>query len=61
VMVTEVPNGPAVGLRLMMFGTIVNGRPLLGVPLTVTTKLPVVAEVGTIATIEVSLQLVAPA
>jgi len=64
VTVTNVPIPPDDGLRPVIVGAAaltVKFTPLLGVPLTVTTTLPVVAEVGTIATIEVSLQLVAPA
>ena len=60
VIVTEVPTGPEVGLRLVILGgvTIVNAIPLLATPLTVTTTLPVVAPVGTGAVILVALQLV---
>ena len=39
-------------------GTTVNNTPLLALPLTVTTTFPVVAPVGTKATIELVLQLV---
>jgi len=39
-------------------GTTVNKTPLLALPLTVTTTLPVVAPLGTKATIELALQLV---
>lgn len=61
--VTEVPTGPEVGFRPVMLGEprTVKATPLLGVPLTVTTTLPVLAEAGTTATIEVSLQLSVPA
>jgi len=59
-MVTGVPTGPEVGFRLVMLGggfVTVKVTPLLGPPLTVTTMLPVVAPVGTGATIIVGLQL----
>jgi len=39
----------------------VNAKPLLAIPLTVTTTLPVVAPLGTVTTIPVGLQLVAVA
>ena len=60
VMVTEAPTAPEVSERLVMLGaaTTVNETPLLAAPLTVTTTLPVVAPVGTFATIDVALQLV---
>jgi hypothetical protein len=60
VIVTEVPTGPEVGERLVMLGgpETVKVTPLLATPPTVTTTLPVVAPVGTGATIEVALQLV---
>ena len=59
VIVTDTPTAPDVGDRLVMLGadTTVNDDPLLDTPLTVTTTLPVVAPVGTVATIEVALQL----
>ncbi len=59
VTVTDVPTIPEVGDRLVMLGadTTVNDLVLLATPLTVTTTLPVVAPVGTVATIEVALQL----
>ena len=59
VIVTDAPIAPDVGDRLVMLGadTIVNDDPLLAILLTVTTTLPVVAPVGTVATIEVALQL----
>jgi hypothetical protein len=58
--VTEVPTGPEVGFRLAMFGGAVTVKftPLLTTPLIDTTTFPVVAPVGTGATIWVSLQLV---
>ena len=59
VIVTDAPTAPDVGDRLVMLGadTTVNDDPLLATPLTVTTTFPVVAPVGTVATIEVALQL----
>jgi len=60
--VTEVPTAPEVGLKLVMLGAeavvTVNDTPLLTTPPTVTTTLPVVAPVGTGATMLVALQLV---
>ncbi len=60
VIVTDAPTAPEVGERLVMLGaaTTVNEEPLLATPLTVTTTLPVVAPVGTVATIDVAAQLV---
>ncbi len=60
VIVTSVPTVPEVGDRLVMIGVgaNVNGEPLLATPFTVTTRLPVVAPVGTTATIVPVLQLV---
>jgi len=51
VIVTEVPIGPDVGDKLEMLGagTTVKLTPLLATPPTVTTTLPVVAPVGTVA------------
>src|SRR5207249_11037827 len=51
---------PEVGDRLVMLGAVetVKLTPLLATPPTVTTTLPVVAPVGTGATIDVALQLV---
>jgi hypothetical protein len=59
VIVTEAPTAPEVGDKLVMLGTdtTVNETPLLLTPLAFTTTLPVVAPVGTMATIEVALQL----
>jgi hypothetical protein len=59
VIVTDAPTAPDVGDRLVMLGaaTTVNETPLLALLPTVTTTLPVVAPVGTVATIEVVLQL----
>jgi hypothetical protein len=60
VIVTEAPNAPEVGDRLVSVGVArtVNDTPLVDTPLAVTTTLPVVAPVGTTATIDVALQLV---
>jgi hypothetical protein len=60
VIVTKAPTAPDVGDRLVMLGadTTVNVLPLLATPLTVTTTFPVVAPVGTVATIDVAPQLV---
>jgi hypothetical protein len=60
VIVTGAPTAPVVGDKLVMFGadTTVNVLPLLATPLTVTTTFPVVAPVGTVATIDVAPQLV---
>jgi hypothetical protein len=59
VIVTEAPTAPEVGESVVMLGaaTTVNDAPLLLTPLAFTTALPVVAPVGTVATIEVALQL----
>ena len=59
VIVTAAPTAPDVGDRLVMLGaaTTVNDTPLLFTPLTFTTTFPVVAPVGTVATIDVALQL----
>ncbi len=62
VIVTEVPTGPEVGLRVVILGpgeVTVNATPLLANPPTVTTTLPVVAPFGTDTTMLESLQLVA--
>jgi hypothetical protein len=61
VMVIDAPTAPEVALRLVMAGggMTVKGEPLLAVPNTVTTTLPVVAPVGTFTTMLVALQLVA--
>jgi len=58
VMVTNIPTGPDVGFRLVIFGVTRKVPPLLARPLTVTTTLPVVAPAGTGAMIVVLLQLV---
>lgn len=61
--VTEVPTGPEVGFRLVMAGDdpTTKRRPLLENPLTVTMTFPVVAAVGTMAAIELGLQLLTEA
>ena len=58
--VTEEPTAPEVGDRLPIAGVgkTVNAEPLLDTPLAVTTTLPVVAPLGTTATIDEPLQLV---
>jgi hypothetical protein len=55
VIVTVPPIGPEFGERLAMFGagTTVKLTPLLAVPLTVTTTLPVVAPAGTVVEMKV--------
>jgi hypothetical protein len=61
VMVTGVPTNPDVGFRLVMLGAgtvTVKLTPLLAVPPTVTTTVPVVAPAGTGTTMLVALQLV---
>jgi hypothetical protein len=60
VIVTDAPTAPVVGDKLVILGAAatVNDLPLLATPLTVTTTFPVVAPVGTGATIDVALQLV---
>jgi hypothetical protein len=60
VIVTDAPTAPVVGDKLVMLGagTTVNDTPLLFTPPAVTTTLPVVAPVGTVATIDVAVQLV---
>ena len=54
--VTEVPTGPDVGERLLIFGVTVKVTPLLGTPFTETTTGPVVAPEGTGATMLLALQ-----
>src|SRR5205807_92099 len=58
-MTTDVPTGPDVGFRLVIFGVemIVKGTPLLATPPTVTMTLPVVVT-GTVTEMLVGLQLV---
>lgn len=60
VIVTEVPTGPEVGLKLVMLaaGTTVNPTPLLAWAAVVTSTLPVVAPFGTVTPMLVELQLV---
>jgi len=57
-MVTEVPTGPKVGVRVEMLGAgvTVKSTPLLGTPPTDTSTFPVVAPVGAGAVMLVSLQ-----
>jgi hypothetical protein len=57
--VTDVPTGPVAGERLVMLGagTTVKDKPLLETPLTATTTFPIVAPAGTVAAIEVCVQL----
>src|SRR5215469_13112558 len=59
-MVTSVPAGPEVGLRLVIVGgaVTVNVTPLLAMPDAVTTTLPVAAPFGTGTAMLVVLQLV---
>jgi hypothetical protein len=63
VTVTGVATAPEVGERLVIFGaeTTVKLTPLLATPETVTTTFPVVAPLGTLATMLVAVQLVAVA
>lgn len=56
-MVTDVPTGPLVGDKLVMFGATAKLTPLLDSPPTVTTTLPVVAAPGTGTTMLVAFQL----
>jgi hypothetical protein len=58
--VTTVPTAPLAGVRLVMLGgdpSTVNGTPLLGTPPTVTVTAPLVAPLGTEATMRVAVQL----
>src|SRR5713226_5497095 len=57
VIVTDVPTTPEVGFKLVMLGATVKLTPLLATPPTVTTTFPVVAPLGTGATMLVPLQL----
>ena len=57
VIVTDDTMAPVDGDRVVMPGATVKSLPALAVPLTVTTTFPVVAPVGTTATIEVAPQL----
>lgn len=59
--VIDAPTAPEFGEALLIFGTTVNLTPLLADPLTFTTTLPVVAALGTGATIFDALQLVGAA
>jgi hypothetical protein len=52
---------PLLGDRVVMLGATLKLDPLLALPLTVTTTLPLVAPEGTVATIDVGLQPVAVA
>lgn len=56
--VTLAPIAPELGERAVILGVTVNATPLLLDPLTVTTTFPVVAAVGTGATILLAVQLV---
>src|SRR5260370_20729848 len=58
--VTSVTGVQTCGVRILILGagTPVNATPLLFTPLALTTTLPVVAPLGTGATIDVALQLV---
>jgi hypothetical protein len=60
VIVTAAPTAPVVIERLVILGAVTTVKllPLLAAPETVTTTLPVVAPVGTVATMLVLLQLV---
>ncbi len=61
VIVMDAPTAPLFGERALMFGVTVNLTPLLEEVPPVTTTLPVVAALGTVATILLELQLVAVA
>ena len=58
--VTDAPTAPEVGDKLVSVGvaSTVKDTPLVEIPLAVTTTFPVVAPVGTTATMDVLLQLV---
>ena len=59
--VTEVPEGPDVGFKLVIVGPgveIVNATPLLSLSADVTTTFPVAAPLGTVTAMPVLLQLV---
>ena len=58
VIVTDAPTAPDVGERLVMCGVTVKLFPLLAVPDTVTTTLPVVAALGTVTAMLVALHVV---
>ena len=58
VIVTEVPTLPESGEMLVITAPgILNGTPLLAIPLTVTTTFPLLAVAGTVKTILVALQV----
>lgn len=59
-MVTDAPTAPEVGVRLVILGaaTTIKLAPLLSTPLACTNTFPVVAPVGTFATMLLALQLV---
>jgi len=61
VIVTGTPAAPLGRDKLVILGATVKLNPLLVVPPTVTTRLPLVAPEGTVATIDVGLQPVAVA
>jgi hypothetical protein len=61
VMVIDTPTAPDVWLRVLMTGATVKGEPLLTVPNTVTTTLPVVAPLGTATVMLVALHALAAA
>ena len=58
VIVTEVPGGPVLGLKMAMVGATVKLTPLLATPPTVTTTFPVFAPGGTKTTMLDALQLI---
>jgi hypothetical protein len=61
VIVTDVPIGPEVGVRLVILGAgivTVNATPLLACPPTMTTTFPVIAPAGTGTVMLVALQFV---
>ena len=58
-MTIDTATAPAFWLRLVMVGATLNGKPLLAVPKTVTTTLPVVAPTGTVTVMLVALQALA--
>ena len=58
VIVTEVPTGPDVVERLVMWGVTVKLTPLLAAPDAFTTTFPVVAALGTVTAMLVALHVV---
>lgn len=56
-MVTVVPGSPVAGVSEVIIGATVNVTPLLCNPPALTTTFPVVAPVGTVATMLLSVQL----